>query len=92
MKSSSEDADDTWGCLYQYRKGKLEKKLKFDGYVKKYYYHLSTDVVKVSGNTLTVKQSNMTSPLGEAVYKYDYKYENGKFHIVSRTAAIVKAS
>ena len=92
VKSSSEDADDTWGCLYQYRKGKLEKKLKFDGYVKKYYYHLSTDVVKVSGNTLTVKQSNMTSPLGEAVYKYDYKYENGKFHIVSRTAAIVKAS
>lgn len=92
VKSSSEDADDTWGCLYQYCKGKLEKKLKFDGYVKKYYYHLSTDVVKVSGNTLTVKQSNMTSPLGEAVYKYDYKYENGKFHIVSRTAAIVKAS
>ena len=33
----------------------------------------------------------MTSPLGEAVYKYNYKYENGKFHIVSRTAAIVKS-
>ena len=46
MKSSSEDADDTWGCLYRYRKGKLEKKLKFDGYVKKYYYHLSTDVIR----------------------------------------------
>ena len=29
VKSSSEDADDTWGCLYQYRKGKLEKKLEF---------------------------------------------------------------
>lgn len=79
IKSSGEDDSDPFMCMYQYKSGRIVKVVTFtsDGQ-SKYAGPGSTDITKVSGNTITVKQNAMSTPLGVMGYSYNYTYKNGK--------------
>lgn len=76
-KGNTDNGDDPWECLYQYKKGKFVKVVDFTKTSYKYTNHDSANVVKVSGNTIAVKQYIMSTAMAGVEYKVNYTYKKG---------------
>lgn len=88
VKGYGDDGDDPWEALYQYKKGKLVKSVDFKTYTNRYAFHSSTDVIGISGNTITVKHDIMSSPLANMQCVYKYSYKKGALRRTSATGKI----
>lgn len=79
IQGFGDDDSDPFMCLYQYKGGKLLKAVTFSSNGQANYAAPGrTDITKISGNTITVKQNAMSTPLGVMGYSYNYTYKNGK--------------
>lgn len=73
----TDNADIPGAAIYQYQNGKFNRIVNLND-MSKIGYHNSAEIVKASGNKITVKYSVMSYALGLISFNLDYQYKNGK--------------
>ncbi len=88
IKGTSDNGDDPYQCLYQYKDNHLENVLQFDDMILPYSFHITTNITNVTNNEITISQSCMSASLGRIVYSDTYIYQDNTFMRKSTTVPI----
>ena len=68
IQGETDNEDDPWECIYQYKKGRFAKVVDFSKTSYNYTNHHHTDILKVSGNTISTKQYIMSTAMAGVEY------------------------
>lgn len=91
VQGETDNEDDPWECIYQYKKGRFKKVVDFSKTSYNYTNHHHTDILKVSGNTISTKQYIMSTAMAGVEYKVNYTYKKGALKKTSSAYEITSA-
>lgn len=91
VQGETDNEDDPWECIYQYKKGRFAKVVDFSKTSYNYTNHHHTDILKVSGNTISTKQYIMSTAMAGVEYKVNYTYKKGALKKTSSAYEITSA-